>query len=744
MWIRVPVPLLLLAAVSVGPAPAQDRRHVTEPRIPAICASLEATASWPLDESKPDTLRIQAAIDRCPAGQAVELKTSGEADAFLSGPLHLRSGVTLFVGQEAFLYASRNPRDYDVRPGSCGIISDKGGGCRALINGEGVSGAGVMGDGVIDGRGGEKMLGSGLTWWELADKARAGGIQNNPRLIILRSSPDFTLYRITLRNSPNFHVSAYESDRFTAWGVKIHSPKRARNTDGIDPSNSSDVTITGSWIDTGDDNVAIKSGAGRPATHITIAHNHFYSGHGMSIGSETNGGVSAVRVTDLSIDGADNGIRIKSNNARGGLVEDVIYDDVCIKDTKNPLFFDTHYNSGEAPGKLLPSFRSVTLHAVRVEDGGRITLDGYDAAHPLGLSFEKFALFNPAAITVVAKNAPEFRPAAFAADAATDSCASKFVPFPRSSSLLRVAPDGSGDYPTVQDAVSAVTPGERIVIAPGVYREKVILRTAAVTLRGAGGTPADTVIVLDQSAGSTGSTFRSATVEIRAPDFRASNITFANDFNRTHEQTAQGAQALALLVNADRAVFRNIRLLGNQDTLYAASANCNPDGNPCTVTRQYFADCYIEGNVDFIFGDGKAFFDRCEIHSTAHNGGYITAQGKHYADENSGFVFRDCKLTADPAAREVWLGRPWRPYASVVFLNTEMGPHIVPGGWREWRPGDTDYLNTVDYAEYGSRGPGSARETRDPHTRFLTESEARALTPAAFLRGSDQWNPERK
>ncbi len=116
-----------------------------------------------------------------------------------------------------------------------------------------------------------------------------------------------------------------------------------------------------------------------------------------------------------------------------------------------------------------------------------------------------------------------------------------------------------------------------------------------------------------QSAGSTGSTFRSATVEVRAPDFQASNLTFANDFNRTHEQTAQGSQVLALLVNGDRGVFRNVRLLGNQDTLYAASANCNPDGNPCAPARQHFADCHIEGNVDFIFGNGKAFFDRCEI-----------------------------------------------------------------------------------------------------------------------------------
>jgi pectin methylesterase-like acyl-CoA thioesterase len=250
------------------------------------------------------------------------------------------------------------------------------------------------------------------------------------------------------------------------------------------------------------------------------------------------------------------------------------------------------------------------------------------------------------------------------------------------------------------------------------------------------------VIVLDQSAGSTGSTFRSATVEIRAPDFHASNLTFANDFNRTHEQTAQGSQALALLANGDRGLYRNVRLLGNQDTLYAASANCNPDGNPCVPARQYFADCYIEGNVDFIFGDGEAFFDRCEIHSTAHAGGYITAQGKHYADEDSGFVFRNCTLTAEPNVSGVWLGRPWRPWASVVFLNSTMGAHIASQGWREWRPGETNYLDTVYYAEFESHGSGGNTQKRDPHTHLLSPAQAAAFEASAFLAGHDGWNPE--
>jgi pectin methylesterase-like acyl-CoA thioesterase len=196
------------------------------------------------------------------------------------------------------------------------------------------------------------------------------------------------------------------------------------------------------------------------------------------------------------------------------------------------------------------------------------------------------------------------------------------------------------------------------------------------------------------------------------------------------------------MVTGDRALFHNVRLLGNQDTVYAGSRNCAPDGVNCIPTRQYFSDCYIAGNVDFLFGDSKAVFDRCEIHSTAHAGGYITAQSKHYASQDSGFVLNRCKLTAaDGVTGPVYLGRPWRSMATVVVLNTEMGSHIDPAGWREWHPGETHSLDTAFYAESNSTGPGAHRDQRDPHTHFLTPEQARQFEPAEFLRGSDNWNP---
>ena len=430
---------------------AQDTRRVTRPVIPASCAVLTASlvsiggrTLAAEDEAKLDTARIQSAIDGCQKGRAVELKAAGEQDAFLSGPLQLRSGVTLRVDAGAMLFGSRNPRDYDLRPGSCGIVDQAGHGCKALISGDGVAHAAVVGDGVIDGRGWAKLIGEDVTWWELAERARSGGFQSCPRLIVLSHSTDFTLYRITLKNSGNFHVFFDSGDGFTAWGVVIDTPETARNTDGIDPARSTNVTITHCSIHTGDDHVAIK--AAGPSSHITVAHNHFYTGHGMSIGSETSGGASAIRVTDLSVDGADNGIRIKSNSGRGGLVQDVVYSDVCIRGTANPILMDTDYAHYGRQGTRIPVFTGIVLHDVRVFGGGRVTLQGYDETHRLGMTLDNVQIDTKAA-QVVASHADlvlgpgpvNFRLSGedvtlrgTPATGAPNACQGKFVPMPGS------------------------------------------------------------------------------------------------------------------------------------------------------------------------------------------------------------------------------------------------------------------------------------------------------------------------
>jgi len=374
---------------------AQDTRTVVEPKIPAFCATLEAHLTSindgkfntlaPDDESKPDTDRIQKAIDQCAKGQGVALQAHGDTNAFLSGPLQLREGITLVVDKGVTLFESLDPQALELTPGSCGVVdSAPGRGCKPLISVDHVSGAGVMGDGIIDGRGGEKLLGKKVSAWDLAEQARAGGSQKVSRLIVASHADNFTLYRITLKNSPNFHVSYGAGDGFTVWGVKIDTPQRlARNTDGIDPgSGSKNITITHSYFREGDDNVAIKGGGPGELTNMTVSHNHFYWGHGMSIGSETDGGVSKLRVFDLSLDGPDSGIRIKSMGTRGGLVHDVVYDDICIRNSGRPIDITMAYAAnGPVKGNSPPTFRDITLHNVRISGGGKILFDGYDHEH---------------------------------------------------------------------------------------------------------------------------------------------------------------------------------------------------------------------------------------------------------------------------------------------------------------------------------------------------------------------------
>jgi polygalacturonase len=377
---------------------AQDTRTVVEPFFPQLCTTLDAhlerngRSLASADEQKLDTERIQRAIDKCGKGRALLLRVDEKNNAFLSGPLEFRRDVTLIIGLGVTLYASRDPALYAVSPGSCGIVSHEPDprGCKPLISVDHAPNSGIMGDGTIDGRGGEKMLGREYSWWDLAEQARAGGGQQVPRLIVANDSDNFTLYRITLQNSPNFHVVYGHGDGFTAWGVKIDTPQRlARNTDGIDPGDGAkNVTITRSFIRTGDDNVAIKGGSGG-ATNMTISHDHFYWGHGISIGSETNGGVSRIRVFDLSLDGSDNGIRIKSNGSRGGLTQDVVYNDVCILNSPNPITLDTAYTAaGTVQGNSPPTMRDITLRDVQIFGGGKITFNGYDQTHRIAVTLD--------------------------------------------------------------------------------------------------------------------------------------------------------------------------------------------------------------------------------------------------------------------------------------------------------------------------------------------------------------------
>ena len=397
-----------LVTMAAG-ARAQDTRMVTEPKIPATCVKLEAKlaaagdALREADEAKEDTAAIQAAIDgfaaKCQPGQAIELAPGAKgADAFLSGPLEWKEGVTLLVDKGVTLFASRNPADYDVSgPGTCGTIPSKGP-CKAFLTIR-AKNVGIMGDGTIDGRGGAKLLGQDISWWGLAVKgeptaALPNGIPySDPRLISASDADGFTLYRITLHDSPNFHVGVSRTDGFTAWGVHLKTPvhepgpgdPRPRNTDGIDPGSSTNITIAHSWIDNGDDNIAIKTGV----THMSVLDNHFYSGHGMSIGSETNTGDSFLLVDGLTEDHTTSGIRIKSNATRGGLVENLVYRNICMRDVPIPIAISPYYNNQTVEafvdpgikGDRIPEYRKIVLENITSLTAGDVLIAGYDEAH---------------------------------------------------------------------------------------------------------------------------------------------------------------------------------------------------------------------------------------------------------------------------------------------------------------------------------------------------------------------------
>jgi pectinesterase len=296
------------------------------------------------------------------------------------------------------------------------------------------------------------------------------------------------------------------------------------------------------------------------------------------------------------------------------------------------------------------------------------------------------------------------------------------------------------DFATIQGAVNAASDeGAVIRIRPGVYREVVHVDKPKIQLRGEGEDWTKVVLAYGNSAASTCGTSCSATLFVTGSDFFAGNMTIANDYSKTNDVPSQ---AVALSVRADRAVLRHVRLLGAQDTLYASSMGCMKEGSECRTGRQYYSDCYIEGHVDFIFGDAKAVFESCEIRSIAHEaGGYLTAQSNTRPGQDAGYVFNHCKITAEAGAGEVYLGRPWRDYSTVIFMNTDMEAPIMAAGWSDWKSAPQPRLPMATYAEFHSTGPGANAKAREPYSKQLTAEEAKRYETKAYLAGADGWDP---
>ena len=397
-----------LAACLIVACRAQDTRPVVEPAFPPVCAQLTAqlaagatTAGLPAaSETSFDTARIQNALNACPAGQAVELAPSAANNAFLLAPIQLPKGVTLLVDAGVTVFASRNPRDYDAGPNqSCGSAAS-GSGCVALFTANNADGAGVMGFGAIDGRGGAPLLTGGTpapgTWWDSTN----GTTGNCPRMIQLNGTNNFTLYKITLLNGAcTVHVGLDDLANFTAYGVKIIAPYDTPNTAAISTGHwVNNVTVANSYLSEGDDNIAINSTVSPPGTpagtpgnnHISVVNNHFGDGHGESIGSVTYGGVSNVLFENNTHAGDPANrnqiaLRIKSDVSRGGVIQNITYRNICIQNSRYALVFNPFYTSG-ATGTLVPWFRNITMQNVHATTEGLVQLMGHDASVPTTIS----------------------------------------------------------------------------------------------------------------------------------------------------------------------------------------------------------------------------------------------------------------------------------------------------------------------------------------------------------------------
>ncbi len=287
-----------------------------------------------------------------------------------------------------------------------------------------------------------------------------------------------------------------------------------------------------------------------------------------------------------------------------------------------------------------------------------------------------------------------------------------------------VAADGTGEFTSVQEAVNSIraymSDTTFMFIKNGTYREKVVIPSWVTNLFMKGESVENTIITWNDHANIRNmGTFRTYTIWILGAGFIAEDITFENNAEML-------GQAVAVHVDGDRAVFRRCRLLGNQDTLLTANQE----------SRQYYEECYIEGTTDFIFGPATAWFEKCHIHSKKNS--YVTAASTVEGHEY-GYIFNRCTLTAAEGITKVYLGRPWRPFAATLFLNCELGSHIVPEGWHNWDKPSNE--QTARYAEYSSTGPGANPAGRVSWSRQLSRREVKTYTVAKVFARHDGWTP---
>ena len=693
---------------------------------------------------------IQAAIDAAAAaGGGHVIIPSGQ---FLCGPILLKNNIDLHLDKGAVLRMSRNFDDFPVR----------GNDHQAFILAAHAHDVEISGEGLIDGQ--------GERWWEAFRKVKgtASTGPRRPQMILFADCQRVKLEGFSTRNPPGVHCAMRDCSEVIIQGLTMTAPEDSPNTDALNLRVKRAV-IRKCRIATGDDNIVLCSGTkprnGNPLTEdVTISDCKLGVGHGLSIGSYTTGGVRNVRCENIEFEGTTSGIRLKSARNRGGLVEQLVYRNLNMKNVRYPIVITSYYpkmpkqpwdDAEQSAGATTPFWRNVTIENLSA-------IGAQTAMIFWGLPERPVSDISLKNVNVSAEKggnccfSSNIRCSEVQIKAASGPCMLTYqggitgveaTPMkapttkPVAGKRITVSADGKGDFKAVQDAIAAVPDNgkERTVIhiAAGTYAEPIVVPEAKINLTLEGDGPEKTILDWNRSVYDPipeGHDKFNPGLHVRAPDFRAENLTIRNS-------AGDRRQALAARVVSDRVVFKNCHILGWQDTLMLENG------------RSCFKGCRIEGRVDFIYGNGTAVFDRCEIKSK--NGGHVTAANTP-ADHPYGFVFLDCKLTGDPAP---WidprtnqpprpsmgkpmadLGRPWGPHASVTYLNCEMGDHIMLAGWNNW--GKSENEKTARYAEYNSTGPGANPEARAPWAKQLTKEEAAKITIESVIGGEDGWRPQ--
>ncbi|MCH1625452.1 pectinesterase family protein [Ferdinandcohnia quinoae] len=316
-----------------------------------------------------------------------------------------------------------------------------------------------------------------------------------------------------------------------------------------------------------------------------------------------------------------------------------------------------------------------------------------------------------------------------------------------------VASDGSGQFTSIQEAIDSIPEDNKkwitIQVKAGIYEEKLVIKKPFIALEGTNrdevkvvyGDYAQKIMPNGESMG----TFSSYSFLVTTDHFVAKHITFVNNAGPGSEV----GQAVAAYIDGDQLEFHHCSFVGSQDTLFTGPLPPKPiegvrfggpkDSCERRVGRSYFYDCYIEGDIDFIFGSATSVFSKCEIYSIDRKNevnGYITAASTP-VDEEYGYIFIDCRLISDAAPETVYLGRPWRDYAKTAFINCWMGEHIKAEGWHNW---DKEHAEqTTSYVEYNSHGPGGSMDNRVKWAKTLTANEAEKYRIDQVFHVDENW-----